>query len=212
MERKRSASFLYQPMFGRRAAHSRGYSLTVSLIAVCTAAFVLDVMFSISDYLAFTPAYVFIEPWTLVTAVFMHAGIEHLFFNMFALYMFGSYLEARVSRAQFLYLLFAAGVLGNVAYWLTDPLGTIPAVGASGAIYGVMGMLAVLYPTLTVYVGYMPMPMVFAAVLWFLLEFTGMFVPSSIAHQAHLAGLVLGVAYGLYVKRQRSRPVYIWER
>jgi len=212
MERKRSASFLYRPMFGRRAAHSRGYSLTVSLIAVCTAAFVLDMMFSISDYLAFTPAYAFVEPWTLVTAVFMHAGIEHLFFNMFALYMFGSYLEARVSRGQFLYLFFAAGVLGNVAYWLTDPLGTIPAVGASGAVYGVMGMLAVLYPTLTVYVGYMPMPMMFAAVLWFLMEFTGMFVPSSIAHQAHLAGLVLGVAYGLYVKRQRGRPVYIWER
>ena len=212
MERERRAGLFYQPVFGRRAARSRGYSLTFSLIAVCTAAFVLDAMFSISDYLAFTPAYAFSEPWTVVTAVFMHAGIEHLFFNMFALYMFGTYLEARVERRQFLYLFFAAGMLGNAAYWLTDPLGTIPAVGASGAIYGVMGMLAVLYPTLTVYVGYMPMPMVFAAVLWFIMEFTGMFVPSSIAHQAHLAGLVLGVAYGLHARRQRSRPVYFWER
>jgi membrane associated rhomboid family serine protease len=211
-DRKREF-FFYQPaFFGRRAQRRSGPRLTVALIAICAVAFVIDWTFSISDYLAFTPAYAFAEPWTFVTSIFMHAGPEHLFFNMFALYMFGIYLEARVQPEQFLFIFFAAGILGNAAYWLTDPLGTIPAVGASGAIYGVMGMLAVLYPGLTVYVGFAPMPMIFAAVLWFVLEFTGMFTPSDIAHSAHLAGLVAGAAYGFYVRRQRSRPVYFWEK
>jgi len=186
--------------------------LTFALIAVCTVAFLIDVSFSISDFLAFTPATVASQPWTLVTAVFMHAGIDHLLFNMLALFIFGTYLETRVKPSQFLIVFFAAGILGNAAYWLTDPLGTIPAVGASGAIYGVMGMLAALYPGLTVYVVFMPMPMMFAAALWFVLEFVGFFTPSDIAHQAHIAGLAVGVLYGLYLRRQRKKPVYFWER
>lgn len=210
-DRTSSDFFYYRPMFSGRP-EQRKPSLTFALIAVCVVAFLLDVVFSISDFLAFTPATVASQPWTLVTAVFMHAGIEHLFFNMFALFIFGTYLETRVKPDQFLTVFFAAGILGNAAYWLTDPLGTIPAVGASGAIYGIMGMLAALYPGLTVYVVFVPMPMVFAAVLWFVLEFVGFFTPSDIAHQAHIAGLAIGVLYGLYLRRQRKKPAYFWER
>lgn len=185
---------------------------TTGFIALCVAVFILDAVFHIWPLFAFTPAEAFTMPWTFVTSIFFHADIAHLFFNMFALFMFGLYLESRVTEKQFLLLFFVAGLFGNIAYWLTDPLGTIPAVGASGAIYGIMGMLAVLYPNLIVYVGYAPMPIVFAAALWFILEFTGMFVPSNIAHFSHLAGLVVGVAYGLYLRRERSKPVFFWER
>lgn len=211
MDADTEAGFYYRPAyFGRRR---RDWPrLTFALIAICTAAFLIDLFTGVSDWLAFTPASMVAQPWTLVTAVFMHAGFEHLFFNMFALYIFGTYLEARVRPEQYLLLFFAAGVLGNVAYWATDPSGVIPAVGASGAIYGVMGALAALYPRLTVYVSFVPMPMVFAAVLWFLLEFVGFFTPSDIAHQAHVAGLVAGVLYGLYLRRQRDKPKYFWER
>jgi len=210
-DRTSSDFFYYRPMLSGRLKQRKPL-LTFALIAVCTVAFLFDVVFSISDYLAFTPATVASQPWTLVTAVFMHAGIDHLLFNMLALFIFGTYLEARVKPGQFLIVFFAAGILGNAAYWLTDPLGTIPAVGASGAIYGVMGMLAALYPGLTVYVVFVPMPMVFAAALWFVLEFVGVFTPSDIAHQAHIAGLAVGVLYGLYLRRQRKKPAYFWEK
>jgi len=221
-------SFYYEPagvVVRRRRAtvRSKRPILTFALIAICTLLFFLDLVYqgytntSISDFLAFTPATAFSQPWTWITAIFVHAGfvhagLDHLFFNMFALFIFGIYLEPRITRNQYLLVFFAAGILGNFAYWLSSPFSAIPAVGASGAIYGIMAMLAVLYPRLIVYVGFAPMPIIFAAVLWFVLEFTGLFVPSDIAHQAHIAGLAVGVLYGLYIRRQRNKLVFFWEK
>ncbi len=174
--------------------------------------FFLDLFLPLSSYFAFVPSRVLEEPWTLITSVFLHADIDHLFFNMFALFIFGLYLESRVKEEQFLLIFFLAGILGNLAYLLVSPSSIIPAVGASGAIYGVMGTLAVLYPGLVVYFfGIAPMPMIFAAAIWGLMEFTGMFVPSNISHEAHLAGLIIGMLYGLYVKRERNKLVFFWE-
>jgi len=207
--------FFYQPMVVRRRRVRRPVRKrrwTTIFISACIVMFFIDAIFGVSSWMAFTPAYIYQQPWTFFTAIFLHADLAHLFFNMFALFMFGMYLETRVTENQYLFIFFAAGLLGNIAYWLSAPYGTIPAVGASGAVYGVMGMLAVLYPGLIVYIGYAPMPIIFAAVLWFLLEFTGMFTPSNIAHQAHLAGLLGGALYGLYVRRQRNKLVFFWEK
>jgi membrane associated rhomboid family serine protease len=207
--------FFYQPpvvVRRRNPMHFKKPIWTITFIVICTVVFLIDAALQIWPSFAFTPAYAFSIPWTFVTAIFFHAGIDHLFFNMFALFMFGLYLEPRVSTKQYLLVFFAAGIFGNVAYWLTSPLGTIPAVGASGAIYGIMAMLAVLYPNLVVYIGFAPMPIIFAAALWFIIEFTGVFIPSDIAHQSHLAGLAVGVAYGLYIRKQRNKLVYFWEK
>lgn len=207
--------FFYQPMVVRRRKVRRTRKKprwTVMFMSVCIAVFFLSYFLPFREIFAFTPAYAFNEPWTFITSIFLHADLAHLFFNMFALFMFGLYLETRVTEKQYLMIFFIAGIFGNLAYWFTAPSGLIPAVGASGAVYGIMGMLAMLHPGLVVYVGFAPMPMIFAAVMWFLMEFTGMFTPSSIAHQAHLAGLVVGAAYGLYVRRKRNRLVFFWER
>jgi len=208
--------FFYQPIVvrGRRRRRSRRKPRWTTIFAsICVIMFFFDLLFPVwSRWLYFRPAYAHVMPWTWVTSIFMHADIFHLFFNMFALLMFGLYLETRVTPKQYLVIFFAAGLLGNAAYWLSAPSSTIPAVGASGAIYGVMGMLAMLYPGLIVYIAYAPMPMIFAAVIWFLMEFTGMFTPSNIAHQAHLAGLIAGLAYGLYVRKQRKKLVFFWEK
>ena len=213
MSDEEKSFFFYQPPISkrRRAPHRRP-KLTFILIGACALIYLLEFFTPIWDSFAFVPANLLTQPWTLITSIFLHAGIDHLFFNMFALFIFGVYLEPRVSTKQYLFIFFTAGILGNMAYWLTSPYGAIPAVGASGAIYGIMAMLAVLYPGLVVYVGFAPMPMIFAAVLWFVLEFTGLFVPSDIAHQAHIAGLLAGVAYGLYIRRQRSKFVYFWQK
>jgi hypothetical protein len=215
MADKSRGFFFYQPAVvrgRRRRRRIKKPRWTFTFIGLCTAIFFFDLIFQIWPAFAFTPALAFSRPWTFITSIFLHAGFDHLFFNMFALFIFGLYLEARVSTKQYLFIFFLTGFFGNVAYYLTAPLGVIPAVGASGAIYGVMGMLAVLYPGLVVYIGFAPMPMIFAAAIWFLMEFTGMFVPSNIAHQAHLAGLIVGAAYGLYVRKQRNKTVFFWEK
>ena len=153
-------------------------------------------------YLEFVPAYAFSRPWSFVTSIFLHANFTHLFFNMFALFVFGSYLEVRIKKFDFLILFFLSGISGNFAYLLTDINSTIPAVGASGAIYGILGALAIIYPALIVWVGYVPMPMIFAAVFWIILNFLGLFIPSNIAYQAHLAGIFIGIFYGYRIKKR----------
>jgi membrane associated rhomboid family serine protease len=209
--------FFYQPMIVRRTRRrkkrKRTPSWTFMLITTCVLIFFLEYLVPLSREFAFKPIDAISEPWVWVTSIFLHADFNHLLFNMIALFMFGNYLESRVNERQFLTIFIAAGLFGNLAYYLTNPLGTISALGASGAVYGIMGMLAILYPGLVVYFfGFAPVPMIFAAFLWFVMEFSGMFTPSNIAHQAHLAGLVAGMVYGLYVRRTKRKYQFFWEK
>ena len=177
---------------------------TFVLIGICFAVFILEYLFpQIEEYGWFVPAYAFLRPWTFITSIFLHADIYHIFFNMLALFIFGTFLEARVSERNYLLIFFLSGIVGNLGYMLTDFGSIIPGLGASGAIYGVMGALAALAPFATVFVSFVPMPMIFAAFLWTLVEFLGLFQPGTIAHGAHLAGLFIGIAFGIYLRRER---------
>ena len=75
--------------------------------------------------------------WRLITAAFLHYGPFHLLLNMFALYWFGSLLEGRIGSGRFLMLYFVSGLAGSAGALLLDPL--TPTVGASGAIFGILG-------------------------------------------------------------------------
>jgi membrane associated rhomboid family serine protease len=142
-----------------------------------------------------------------VSSIFLHASIDHIVFNMIALFFFGTYLERMVGPRLFLVIFFIAGIVGNFGYMLTAPGSIVPAIGASGAIYGIVGVLAVLTPLTLVYVYFIvPMPMVVFAALYAVLDFVGLFAPSDIAHGAHIGGLLVGVAFGIYL-RQRYRVV-----
>ncbi len=153
---------------------------------------------------SFVPLLAFDMPWMFVTSIFLHADLSHLFFNMFSLLIFGMYLERMVGRRLFLILFFVAGIIGNVGYILTSSNALIPAIGASGAIYGVMGTLAVLAPFLLIFIyGIIPLPMIIAAGAFAVLDIMGLLVPSGIAHGAHLAGMVVGIGAGLYLRRIR---------
>jgi len=179
--------------------------LTLTLISICVIVFFLENFIPAGQF-EFVPAHAFSSPWTFITSIFLHANFEHLFFNMFALFIFGIYLEGRVKPSHFILIFFLAGIVGNLGYMITAPTETTPAVGASGAIYGVMGALAVIAPSAVVYFGFMPVPIAVAAVIWWLTEFLGLFVPGTIAHGAHLAGLFIGVLFGFYL-RSRTRRV-----
>ncbi len=183
---------------------------TYILIGICVFVYFLQNIFvnwNGWDYFAFFPSYAFQFPWMFVTSIFLHASIDHILFNMIALFFFGTYLERMVGSRLFLLVFFLAGIIGNFGYMLSVPGSGIPAIGASGAIYGIVGMLAVLTPMTMVYVYFIvPMPMVIFAALYAVLDFVGLFAPSNIAHGAHIGGLAVGVVIALYL-RQRYRVV-----
>lgn len=176
---------------------------TFVLIGVCIIVFILELFTPIIQYTYFVPAYAFSRPWTFFTSIFLHADFNHLFFNMFALFIFGIYLEPKISKTNYLLIFFLAGIVGNLGYMLTNLGSTIPGLGASGAIYGIMGAVAILEPYAIIYLGFVPMPMIMAAFVWTITEFLGLFAPGYIAHGAHLAGLFIGAAFGFYLRRQR---------
>lgn len=153
----------------------------------------------------FDPAAIASHPWGFLTAMFLHGGLLHLLFNGFALYMFGPILERKIGSNKFLALFLAAGVIGSIFYYAFVALHitpSLPALGASGAIYGILGALAVLTPDLLVLVFFIPMSMRNAAVVWVLLEFLGTLdAASGIASAAHLGGLFFGFAFGKYLTR-----------
>lgn len=179
-----------------------GYTTTLLILNI--AVFLLQfALGSIAiDWLGFTPSLALSRPWTFITAMFLHAGLLHILFNMFALLSFGPLLEYKLGSNRFLALYLAGGVLGNIGYWLTALNSTVPGIGASGAIFTILGALAVLEPNLVVFVGFLPLPMYIAAVFWLLTEFFLLGIPDSIARGAHLAGLVAGLIYGYYHKHR----------
>ncbi|MFH0929596.1 MAG: rhomboid family intramembrane serine protease [Candidatus Aenigmatarchaeota archaeon] len=182
------------------------------LVAICVIVFIFQLAYpSITDEYALVSADVFARPWTLITSMFLHGGFEHLFYNMFALGLFGSVLEKVIGGKKFLILYFVSGVIAG--------LGTIPfyaaSIGASGAIFGVLGALGVLRSRMTVYVSYIPMPMAVAVVLWAIGDIIGFFAPSGVANAAHLFGLAFGLIvglklrekYGEHIIKRRKTPV-----
>ena len=146
--------------------------------------------------------------WTFITSMFLHAGLGHLFVNMFSLMFIGSFVEKLIGKKRFLALYFASGILAGVLFVLIAAItGTdlnVYAVGASGAIFGLGGLLAVLTPRLPVLVFFiLPMPMWIAmfflmGVLWIMS--LGLGLP--IGNVAHLGGLLVGLVYGFYLKKK----------
>ncbi len=170
-------------------------SYSMFILIACVGAFFLQLAVpGFTEFLILDPAHLFQQPWTLVTSMFLHANFTHLFFNMFALIIFGPLLEGKIGGRHFITLYFIAGLAGGIGYIVTG--GTVPALGASGAIFGILGALAFLEPNMIVFVGMIPMPMWLAGVFWFITEtLSGVYELSNIANFAHVFGLVIGYFY-----------------
>ncbi len=143
----------------------------------------------------------FERPWILLTSIFLHANIVHLLYNLFGLALFGTILEAKIGSKKTAMIFFGSGIIANIA--------SVPfynaALGASGAVFGIIGALAVLRPGMVVWVSYMPMPMFAAAAFWAIGDVFGLFFPGDVANAAHLAGLAAGLAAGAVIRRS-SKP------
>jgi len=155
--------------------------------------------------LGLQPASFLGRPWTLVTNLFVHGGIGHILANMVTLYFFGSYLSRLIGVRKFLIVYFGGGILGNIFYIFLAPSPLSTAIGASGAVFALGGVLTVMRPRLRVFIFPIPAPLP----LW--VAVIGSFLILSlfphVAWQAHLGGLFLGLAAG-YLFRKRERYLF----
>ncbi|MBW6451427.1 MAG: rhomboid family intramembrane serine protease [DPANN group archaeon] len=149
---------------------------------------------------ALNPENVLSAPWTLITSMFLHADIEHLVYNMFALAWFGFILERVIDSRKFLHLYFIAGITSAIASIYAYP--NSMSLGASGAIMGVIGILGVLRPKMMIYWGGVPLPMAFFAGLWIVFDVVGLFTPSNIGHVAHLTGFFVGGLFAYHWRKE----------
>jgi len=151
--------------------------------------------------LGLIPAVIGDRPWTIITSIFLHGSIGHILVNMITLYFFGGYLCALVGLGKFLTIFLIGGISGNVLYLLLGQPFSI-AIGASGAVFALGGVLAVMRPKLRVFVFPIPVPLpLWAAVIGGCLVIS---VFPNVAWQAHLGGLAFGLVIG-YFFRKRER-------
>jgi membrane associated rhomboid family serine protease len=152
--------------------------------------------------------------WTFLTSMFMHGNFFHIFANMFSLLFLGSLIEKIIGPKRYFWFYMLSGLFAGLFFVLsslifTADLGTY-AVGASGALFGLVGLLVLMTPNLPVYVMFIPIPikMKYAGpgilvVLW-LISIAGN-VP--IGNTAHLGGLIVGVGYGLYLRSKYKKKI-----
>jgi len=143
------------------------------------------------------------QPWRFLTAIFLHGGLGHLILNLFALSLFGSILEKFVGGNRMLLVFIAAGILANlVSVNFYDS-----SLGASGAIFGILGALILIRPMMAVWAFGMPMPIFVAGILWAgadLVGVYGFFMGNPIdntGNLAHLSGLFFGLLFGIWLRR-----------
>jgi len=202
-------------------------SYTGGLITVNVVAFVgvLVLMVSFGEarvvsWVALMPAMVLQGQgvWTFLTSMFMHAGVGHLFVNMISLMFIGGFVEKLIGKRRFLSLYFAGGLFAGLFFVLIAlASGTdlnVYAVGASGAIFALGGLLAVLTPRLPVLVFFiLPMPM-WAAMgfLMFGLWALSLGLGLPIGNTAHFGGLIVGLGYGIYLRKRFPRKTRMISR
>lgn len=150
--------------------------------------------------------------WQLITHMFMHGGILHLAFNMFGLWMFGSVLEGRWGQKRFFEFYMICGIVAALSHLLLSS-GYGYAVGASGAVMGVLAAFAYLYPDVELYFMFVPIPVKakWAIPILIAIDLFGSIanIPQdNIAHFAHLGGAFAGLTMVYFWKRSGRRRNY----
>jgi len=158
--------------------------------------------------------------WPFATSQFLHGGWSHLLSNMWMLWIFGDNVEDRMGSFLFLVFYLACGIAAGLLHWVANPDSTLPVVGASGAIAGVMGAYMIMFPSarvitlvpLFVIPLFIPIPAVFFLFIWFISQFfSGAFALLSpekaggIAWWAHVGGFGAGIILHRLFAGRKSR-------
>ena len=204
--------------------------ITVGLIALNGLAFVFELSLPDASLEPFLQVYGVVPAvlsWpTIFTSMFLHAGWLHILGNMLYLWIFGDNVEDRLGHVRFLVFYLFCGAIAAIAQIVVNPGSTLPTIGASGAIAGVMGAYFVLYPhsrivallPLFIFWQIIEVPAIVFLGFWFLMQFfsgvgsialTSGTPTGGVAFWAHVAGFVVGALAGLAFRRP-ERPRAEW--
>lgn len=136
--------------------------------------------------------------------MFVHGGLMHLMFNLFSLLLFGIILESTIGSRKFLIVYLSSGILSNIisVNFYNSSL------GASGAIYGIIGTVTILRPMMMIWAFGIMIPMFLAAIGWVIadiLRMLGAFGETNVGSIAHLSGIVIGILFGIYYRVRYSQ-------
>jgi len=161
--------------------------------------------------------------WPFLTNIFLHGSWFHLISNMWALWIFGDNVEDRMGHIKYLIFYILCGVFASLTHFIFNANSTIPAIGASGAISGVMGAYMIMFPTSRIitlipifFIPYfIEIPAIIYIGFWFISQFISgtfsIFVGQNaggIAWWAHIGGFIFGVIMHRFFKNAYSRECY----
>jgi membrane associated rhomboid family serine protease len=161
---------------------------------------------------------------TVLTSMFLHGGWVHLIGNMWYLWLFGDNVEDRIGHAGFVLFYFASGIAAAALHVFISPWSPVPTVGASGAIAGVLGAYAVLYPRARVitlvpivfFFQIVALPALLVLGFWFVVQFfTGAWSlgggggGGGVAWWAHIGGFLFGMGVALFLRGERRSRAWV---
>jgi len=158
-------------------------------------------------------------PHQFVSYMFMHANFMHIFFNMFALWMFGNIMVRTWNEKKFLLFYFVCGIGAAITQEVGQAIGIIdPAsctIGASGAVFGILLAFGITYPNERLFIIPIPFPikakyLIFGYIIIEVLQFFGS--KDGVAHLAHLGGMLFGYLLMLYWKKHPDKDINNWTR
>lgn len=204
---------------------SRGLTRGVKILLITNVAVYLIQQFAghqFTDALGVTPTKVLqdLSVHQLFTYMFLHGSFFHILFNMFILWMFGTEMELTWGTKRFFKYYFLTGIAGGIFTVVFQPNSTVPTIGASAAIYGLLVAYAVLFPNRTIYLYFLfPVKVKYAVIGFVVIEFLASLAatPDGIGHWAHLGGAAVGFLYLKTDWRFRNllrslSPWYHWKR
>ena len=176
------------------------------LIANVLMFFVQMTSSSVTPLLLFVPTEVLTRPWTLVTYMFLHAGIGHIFWNMLGLFFFGPRVEERMGPNRFITLYLISGIVGALFSIVLAPRN--PILGASGAVLGVLMAFARFWPRERLLIwGVVPVEARWLVIIYAALDVLGGFGGvgrAGVANFAHLGGFAGALLYLLFLERRQG--------
>ncbi|OGV38676.1 MAG: hypothetical protein A2020_03895 [Lentisphaerae bacterium GWF2_45_14] len=184
---------IYSRPGGRNDASGMKCVFTLILINVLIYFFIQPNLGQFIDEFTFNSAgFRNLKLWQPLTAMFLHAGGTHLLLNMWGLYLFGSLVAPQLGALSFLEIYFVGGIAGNIFWMLFNWNSPFPLLGASGAVFGVMMVTAMLQPNLELIVFpiFIPLKVKTMVIIFIVIEIISNAKIDVIAHTAHLGGLL----------------------